>query len=57
LENGIAKVSVKCKQTREGGHTKWESEKWSYINKKGEISEYTELIPAKQSYGPAFALP
>ena len=35
FENGIAKVSVKCKQTPEGEFTKWESEKWSFINKKG----------------------
>lgn len=37
FENGIAKVSVKCKQTPEGEHTKWESEKWDYINKKGKL--------------------
>lgn len=35
FENGVAKVSVKCTQTPEGEYTKWESDKWIYIDKKG----------------------
>lgn len=35
FDNGIAKVSLKCKTKSHGEHTTWISNKWFYINKKG----------------------
>jgi hypothetical protein len=35
FENGRAKVSRKCKTVKEGEHSRWISEKWYFIDKKG----------------------
>ena len=36
FNNGRAKVSVDCKTEKNGEHSHWVSEKWYYIDKKGQ---------------------
>jgi hypothetical protein len=36
FEDGRAKVSLDCNSTSDGDHSKWESDKWFYINKEGQ---------------------
>ena len=37
FKNGIAKVSTDCEEIKDGEHTLWESNNWTYINKEGKI--------------------
>jgi hypothetical protein len=35
FENGKAKVSNQCKTIKEGEHSRWESDRWQYVDKQG----------------------